>query len=109
MRTEDRGPIDETLGPLNDVVQLVIRGQMNPSTAWRWITRGIAGENGERIRLQAWYVGRRPYTTPTAVREFIQRVTAARLASLQHAHLPNTDVSDAELAAVGLDWKGVRK
>lgn len=90
---------DDELQPLNDAIRAEIPGPKNPSTAWRWITRGIAGLNGERIRLQVWYVGRQPHTTVAAVRQFIADVTAARLARMQQRC---ADVTPDELAAVGL-------
>lgn len=93
---------DESLRPVNDVISDVIPGNRNPSTSWRWINRGIAGRDGERIRLQVWYVGRQPHTTEAAVREFIEAVTAARLARMQQSQQQAADVTDAELAAVGL-------
>lgn len=93
---------DEILQPLNEVVRQVIPGNVNPSTPWRWITRGIAGLNGERIRLKVWYVGRAPHTTRAAVRQFIDEVTAARLARMQQTQQRAADVSDEELEAVGL-------
>ena len=90
---------DDALQPLNDAIQQEIGGDRNPSTAWRWITQGIAGLNGERIRLQVWYVGRAPHTTKAAIRAFISEVTEARRARIRERV---ADVTDSELAAVGL-------
>ncbi len=93
---------DNTLQPLNDVIREEIPGSKNPSTPWRWITRGIAGLNGERIRLKVWYVGRAPHTTKTAVRQWLEAVTEARLARMARTQQRADDVTDAELEAVGL-------
>lgn len=87
------------LQPLNDALRQETSRDFNPSTAWRWVRRGIAGPDGERIKLKCWYIGRAPFTSAAAVREFIDAVTAARSASIQH---PRGEVTDAELAAVGL-------
>lgn len=97
MQSTHHAATEETLRPLNDVVREVIPGSRNPSTSWRWITRGISGTDGERIRLQVWYVGRQPHTTETAVRDFIAAVTAARLARLQQRHQHAADVSDTDV------------
>jgi hypothetical protein len=96
---------DDGLEPVNDVIRQVIRSETNPSTAWRWITRGIAGLNGERIRLQVWYVGRTPCTTRAAVREWLEAVTAARLARMARTQQRATDVTQDELEAAGLTDK----
>ena len=93
---------DETLQPLNDVIREVIPGSKNPSTPWRWIARGIAGLDGERIRLRVWYVGRAPHTTRAAVRQWLEAVTEARLARMARTQQRADDVTDSELEAVGL-------
>lgn len=81
---------------------------VTPSTVWRWVTKGVECGDVGRIRLQVWYVGRSPQTTEAAVREFISAVTAARLARMQQRNQQAADVTDEELAAVGLSRKGAR-
>lgn len=88
--------------PLNQAIREEIPGEKNPSTTHRWITRGLAGLNGERIRLQVWYAGRQPCTTRAAVRQFLTDVTAARLARLELSQQRDIDVTEAELTAAGL-------
>ena len=90
------------LVPLNDAVREWIPGTHNPSTVWRWVMRGLAGLDGQKVRLQVWYVGRRPHTTAKAVQEWLNAVTAARLArSLQGANVADI-ATDEELATAGL-------
>lgn len=93
---------DDSLQPLGEAIRQVIPGTLNPSTPWRWINRGIAGLNGERIRLQVTYVGRAPHTTKTAVRQWLEAVTAARLARMARTQERAADVTSEELEAVGL-------
>lgn len=101
MRSADAAA-DNTLRPFNDVIPEVIEGERNPGTYWRWSTKGIAGADGKRIRLQVWYVGREPRTTVSAVRAFIEAVTEARLARVARTQQRADDVTDDEFEAVGL-------
>jgi hypothetical protein len=93
---------DDTLQPLSEAIRQVIPGTLNPSTPWRWINRGIAGLDGQRIRLQVTYVGRAPHTTKTAVRQWLEAVTEARLARMARTQQRAADVTSEELEAVGL-------
>ena len=93
---------DDTLGPLNKVIPEVIDGEKNPATYSRWVTKGIAGLDGKRIKLQVWYAGREPRTTIAAVRSFVIAVTEARLERLARTQQRGDDVTTDELAAVGL-------
>ena len=92
----------QNLEPLNDCIRAEIPGHINPSTSWRWANRGIAGLDGERIKLQVWYVGREPRTNVAAVRKFIADVTEARLARMARTQQRADDVTADELEAVGL-------
>ncbi len=92
--------------PLREAVASVVARELNPSTIWRWCHRGFPGEDGCRIRLPVQYVGRLPCCTPEDVRDFLAKITQARLArSLRTQHLA-ADVTDEELAAVGLTSSG---
>jgi hypothetical protein len=92
----------DELIPLNQAVGTLIPGQHNPSTVWRWVMRGLAGPDGQRVRLAVWYVGRTPHTTPAAVRSWLDAVTAARLARSQ-GRLTGPDIATTtELADRGL-------
>lgn len=75
---------------------------VNPSTIWRWIHKGLAGIDGERIRLDVFYVGSRPYVTREALERFFARVTESRLANHRRAATAATDVTQEELADAGL-------
>jgi hypothetical protein len=90
--------------PLNEAVRTEIPGSPSISTAWRWITRGLApAHDGEpRIKLAILYAGNKPFTTRKVIREFIERATQARLARMQRTQSKADDVTDEELAAVGL-------
>lgn len=105
---ENAAVADDTLGPLNKVIPKVIDGEKNPATYSRWVTKGIAGLDGKRIRLQVWYAGREPRTTITAVRSFISAVTEARLARMARTQQRADDVTDSELEAAGLALHGGR-
>ncbi len=91
--------------PLNQAVRTEIPGNTSISTAWRWVTRGLVPANdGEpRIKLAVLYVGNKPYTTRTAIRDFMDRSTQARLARMARTQQQRADdVTDDELDAVGL-------
>ncbi len=90
--------------PLNQAVRTEIPGKTSISTAWRWVTRGLVPANdGEpRIKLAVLYVGNKPYTTRTAIRDFIDRSTQARLARIARTQQRADDVTDDELQSVGL-------
>jgi hypothetical protein len=92
----------DKLIPLNTAIRELIPGNKNPSTAWRWINRGLEGFDGNRIRLQVWYVGRQPHTTREAIQVFLNTVTAARLARMARTQEKQKDVTEAELNAAGL-------
>jgi len=55
----------------------LIPGQPSPSTVWRWCQRGIRAPNGERIRLEHRWSGRRIVTRMKWVEEVTGRVTMA--------------------------------
>ena len=90
--------------PLNEAVRTEIPGSPSISTAWRWITRGLApAHDGEpRIKLAILYAGNKPFTTRNAIREFIERATKARLARMARTQKRASDATAAELASVGL-------
>ena len=92
-------PKVEELQPLN---RIPIPGNPNPSSRWRWITNGVSGVDGERIKLQCWYVVNRPFTTPTSVAEFLVKCTEAQEIKAQRRSARIADVSATELAEVGL-------
>ena len=85
--------------PLN---RIPIPGNPNPSSRWRWITRGVTGVDGEKIKLQCWYVANRPFTTDEAVCGFLSQCTAAQEIKSQRRVAKSADVSVAELQEVGL-------
>lgn len=92
-------PNVEDLEALNGIA---IPGDPNPSTRWRWITKGISDFEGGRIKLQVWYVANRPFTTAAAVSEFTAACTAAQERRSQRYAKRSADVTDAEMQEVGL-------
>lgn len=75
---------------------------VNQSTLWRWIHKGLAGTDGDRIKLAVTYAGSRPCVTRQGIADFFQAVTEARMERHQRSLEMQTDVSDSELAAAGL-------
>ena len=51
-----------------NAVEAVTGWRLNPSTLWRWSTKGCGG-----VVLQTWLIGGRRCTTLCAVEEFIRR------------------------------------
>ena len=87
------------LKPLN---KITIPGTPNPTSRWRWITRGVSGADGDKIKLQCWYVANRPFTTDVAVSEFLSACTHAQEVKAQRRVARSTDVSAEQMAEVGL-------
>ena len=101
--TESTTAADERLLPFQHAdLQALVPGKKNPITWWRWTTKGVSGLDGQRIKLQVWYVGRTPHTTVNAVRTWLNAVTEARLAKLARTAMQSADVTDEELRSVGL-------
>ena len=94
-------PEDEFKPPKLAILE-VTGTEPSPATTSRWRIDGIAGPDGERIRLEFWCVGRKPYTTRNAVRKFLDAVTAARMARILRNLESAESVSDDELRAAGL-------
>ena len=93
---------NDPLQPVDIVFRTIANWRPSPSTRWRFIKRGLAGPNGERILLPVVYVGRKPHTTRTAVLQWLDKVTEARLAKIDRSQERSDDVSDDELRAAGL-------
>ena len=102
MLTQNADAAPDKLQPLNEAIRGVVEASINPSTSWRWVTRGFAGPDGERIKLPVTYVGRKPHSTQAAVRQWLADVTQARLARMARTQQRAADVTAAELEAVGL-------
>ena len=98
----------ENLKPVNAAIRDWIPGNPSLATRARWYTRGLSGLNGERIRLEVWYVGRVPHTNRAAIGKFLSEVTAARLAKIDSRHESSPDVTEAELRNAGLLERSTR-
>jgi hypothetical protein len=92
----------DKLIPVNKAVSDLSGKRVNPSTIFRWMTKGLEGLDGSRIRLQVWFVGRQPHTTHAAIRAFLDAVTTARLERSRRTQQRTAEVTDAELDAAGL-------
>ena len=99
----------DNLIPLNKAVQDLTEKRINPSTIFRWMTKGLEGLDEQRIRLQVWYIGRQPHTTHAAIRQFLDAVTAARLEKMRRTQQRADDVTPAELKAAGLIGNAKRR
>ena len=75
---------------------------INPSTVWRWIKKGLDALDGERIKLEVIYVGRTPHVSPEMVKEFFDKVTAAKKERIRQQELATAEVTTEELKASGL-------
>ena len=82
--------------------KILIPGNPNPSTRWRFATKGVSGVDGERIKLQCWYVSKRPFSTNDAVSDFLTRCTEVQEVKSQRRSVRTADVTSAEMAEVGL-------
>jgi hypothetical protein len=82
--------------------KILIPGNPNPSTRWRFATKGVSGVDGERIKLQCWYVSNRPFSTDDAVSDFLTLCTEAQEVKSQRRSVRTADVTSAEMAEVGL-------
>ena len=82
--------------------KILIPGNPNPSTRWRFATTGVSGVDGERIKLQCWYVSNRPFSTDDAVSDFLTRCIEAQEVKSQRRSVRTADVTSAEMAEVGL-------
>lgn len=81
-------------------VEAVTGRRVDPSTCWRWIRKGIAGQDGERIRLETWPIGRTVLTTEAAVQEFIAKQKQAKDAKAERGL--DLDATVEELERHGL-------
>ena len=95
-------PIRGQLIPLNTAIREELPGDTSPATAARWATKGLKGQDGKRIRLQIWMVGRVPHTTRAAIAEFLKQVTAARTAQLERNESGILTATDTDLKNAGL-------
>jgi hypothetical protein len=100
--TESDAARDDRLHRFQDPeLHAVVPGKKNPITWWRWTTRGVAGLDGERIKLEVWYIGRTPHTSVHAVKTWLAAVTAARLARMARTASQSGDATDEDLRSVG--------
>jgi GrpB-like predicted nucleotidyltransferase (UPF0157 family) len=61
-------PFDPELQPLSKLAKLLPGKTPHPSVLCRWHRKGVRG-----IKLDVVTIGRIPYSTPVALRDFIER------------------------------------
>lgn len=75
---------------MNDYVTLEEAAQMVPTrpshtTIWRWCCRGIYVRGADQlVRMRFVRIGRKYFTKPDWVEEFIHRLTAATMTAHEH-------------------------
>jgi len=76
------------------------------STVSRWITKGCLGQDGRRHRLECVRIGKRLYSTPDALRDFIRACSQPAPAGdpdhQQHGDDLDHLEAEAELARQGI-------
>jgi len=95
---------------MTNYISLAEAAEMLPTrpavcTLWRWCVKGLhVRRTGQTVRLRCAFVGRKMFTTPDSVEEFIHRLTAARMGRFEpvidrkpspHARTPMT-MAEAE-------------
>jgi hypothetical protein len=73
----------------------------------RYITAGVVGPNGDRVYLEALRQGNQWVTTPSAIQEFAESLTPARVATPPTTRTTAVRRKAAELAGRELERHGV--
>jgi hypothetical protein len=84
-------------------------GTIDPSTTFRWVTRGSRATDGRLVKLEAIRVGARWLTSRAAVARFVQALTATAALETTSTPAPRTaaarrkasESADAELKRRG--------
>lgn len=69
---------------------------ISPTTAWRWVRKGLKSATGERIKLTVVMVGGRPFLTRQAVEDFFARLTEARESAEERDSSDDNELSAAK-------------
>ena len=75
-------------------------GTVDPSTVYRWVTKGAKAAGGQLVKLEAVRVGGRWSTSREAVTRFVQALTAAA-APTSPPPQPRPSVARRRAAAAG--------
>src|SRR5688572_1327869 len=71
--------LSERLIPVDEVPSIVPTARngrpMHRSAVWRWVSKGLRGPVGERVRLEAVRIGRRWVTSHEGLARFFARLT----------------------------------
>ena len=79
-------------------VEQVTGWRQNPSTSWRWSTKGVKG-----IRLETVVIGGRRLTTIAMVQAFIEATTNARNASYKTQYIAPTKAREKQIEKASAD------
>lgn len=74
MPTNESGPELISTAQATRLVEKWTGRRGGPQMVWRWITKGLLGPYGERLRLKGYRVGRRWLTTEHDLRELFERL-----------------------------------
>jgi hypothetical protein len=78
-------PLNETLRSFAEAAKRLptLRGgkPVNPSTVWRWTTRGVRARNGVLVRLESLKVGGTGCTSDQALQRFFHALSADDLST----------------------------
>lgn len=73
--------LDEELIPVQDLPARLPPSRsgrrLHRAAVWRWVTDGLKGPDGGRVRLEALRMGRRWVTSKQAVARFFRRLSGA--------------------------------
>lgn len=76
-----------------------VLGRPHRATIWRWITRGIQ-RNGETIRLRTIVAGRRRFTHPAWIEEFLAACNGEKSTPRPPARRRSHELARAQLDAL---------
>jgi hypothetical protein len=101
--------LGETLISLADIgTRIPGRGgkRLNPTTPWRWATKGVKAPDGRRIHLETIRAGGRTFTSVEAVGRFVAALTPRVEGTTPPTRTPTerrkaSDRAAAELEAMG--------
>jgi hypothetical protein len=84
------------------------RSCLDPSTIWRWMTKGVRVPDGRQVRLEAARIGGRVLTTKPALRRFAEAQSGQPAADPEQTpRTPSQRQRAADLASQQLETMGV--
>lgn len=93
----------EDLQPLLPLLTQTLGHRPSPATVWRWCRQGVLDGTGERrVKLWSRRVGRKLYSTPEAVAEFIAAQNPPEDDDFDADDSPRDAATERRLAKAGL-------